>query len=129
MSTLLNKPRAKRIMEEEGLDGLLGASFENVFYLSNLWSENFFVLPHQTQVFAIVSRDKLTTLAVTHSMTQVTHLGDRVVMMHRGRVIHDFRDAEKRRLRVDDLLARFEEVRRAEQIDETAAEMLRQMYA
>ncbi|HEU4687794.1 MAG TPA: ATP-binding cassette domain-containing protein, partial [Vicinamibacterales bacterium] len=77
----------------------------------------------------IVSRDRLTTLAVTHSMTQVTHLGDRVVMMHRGRVLHDFRDAEKRRLRVDDLLARFEEVRRAEQIDETAAEMLRQMYA
>jgi putative ABC transport system ATP-binding protein len=77
----------------------------------------------------IVSRDRLTTLAVTHSMTQVTHLGDRVVMMHRGRVIHDFRDAEKRRLRVDDLLARFEEVRRAEQIDETAAEMLRHMYA
>jgi putative ABC transport system ATP-binding protein len=77
----------------------------------------------------IVSRDRLTTLAVTHSMPQVTHLGDRVVMMHRGRVIHDFRDAEKRRLRVDDLLARFEEVRRAEQIDETAAEMLRHMYA
>jgi putative ABC transport system ATP-binding protein len=50
-------------------------------------------------------------------------------MMHRGRVIHDFRGAEKRRLRVDDLLARFEEVRRAEQIDETAAELLRRMYA
>ena len=77
----------------------------------------------------IVSRDGLTTLAVTHSMAQATNLGDRLVMMHRGRVIHDFRDAEKQRLRVDDLLARFEEVRRAEQIDETAAEMLRQMYA
>ena len=76
----------------------------------------------------IVSRDGLTTLAVTHSMAQATHLGDRLVMMHRGRVIHDFRAAEKQRLRVDDLLARFEEVRRAEQIDETAAEMLRQMY-
>ena len=59
-------------------------------------------------------------------MAQATHLGDRLVMMHRGRVIHDFRAAEKQRLRVDDLLARFEEVRRAEQIDETAAEMLRQ---
>jgi len=59
MSTLLNKPRAQRIMEQEGLDGLLGASFENVLYLSNLWSENFFVLPRQTQVFAIVSRAKL----------------------------------------------------------------------
>ena len=77
----------------------------------------------------IVSRDRLTTLTVTHSMLQATNLGDRLVMMHRGRVIHDFRDAEKQRLRVDDLLARFEEVRRAEQIDETAAEMLRQMYA
>ena len=77
----------------------------------------------------IVSRDGLTTLAVTHSMAQATHLGDRLVMMHRGRVIHDFRGTEKQRLRVDDLLARFEEVRRAEQIDETAAEMLRQMYA
>ena len=76
----------------------------------------------------IVARDGLTTLAVTHSMAQATHLGDRLVMMHRGRVIHDFRAAEKQRLRVDDLLARFDEVRRAEQIDETAAEMLRQMY-
>ena len=77
----------------------------------------------------IVSRDQLTTLTVTHSMTQATHLGDRLVMMHRGRVIHDFRHAEKRRLRVEDLLARFEEVRRAEQLDETAAEMLQRMYA
>jgi Xaa-Pro dipeptidase len=59
MTTLLNKPRAQRIMEEEGIDGLLGASFENVLYLSNLWSENFFVLPRQTQVYAIVSREKL----------------------------------------------------------------------
>ena len=77
----------------------------------------------------IVSRDKLTTLAVTHSMTQVTHLGDRVLMMHRGSVLHDFSGAEKRRLRPDDLLARFESVRRAERLDESAAEMLRRMYA
>jgi putative ABC transport system ATP-binding protein len=49
-------------------------------------------------------------------------------MMHRGQIIHDLRGAEKRRARVDDLLARFEEVRRREQLDETAAEMLRQAY-
>jgi putative ABC transport system ATP-binding protein len=48
--------------------------------------------------------------------------------MHRGRIIHDFRGAEKRRLRVDDLLARFEEVRRGEQLDESAAELLRRAY-
>jgi putative ABC transport system ATP-binding protein len=76
----------------------------------------------------IVSRDKLTTLMVTHSMQQAASLGDRLVMMHRGRIIHDLGGAEKRRARVDDLLARFEDVRRREQLDETAAEMLRRAY-
>src|SRR6201988_2696363 len=76
----------------------------------------------------IVSREKLTTLMVTHSMQQAASLGDRLVMMHRGQIIHDLRGAEKRRARVDDLLARFEEVRRREQLDETAAEMLRRTY-
>lgn len=76
----------------------------------------------------VVSRDKLTTLMVTHSMHQATSLGDRLIMMHRGRVIHDFRGAEKRRLRIADLMSHFEEVRRAEQLDESAAEMLRAAY-
>jgi putative ABC transport system ATP-binding protein len=76
----------------------------------------------------VISREKLTTLMVTHSMHQAANLGDRVIMMHRGRMIFDFRGAEKRRLRMDDLLSRFEEVRRADQLDETAAEMLRQVY-
>lgn len=76
----------------------------------------------------IVRRDKLTTLMVTHSMQQATNLGDRLIMMHRGQIIQDFYGAEKRRIRVDDLLARFEEVRRAELLDESAAEMLRRAY-
>jgi putative tryptophan/tyrosine transport system ATP-binding protein len=76
----------------------------------------------------IVRRDKLTTLMVTHSMQQATNIGDRLIMMHRGQIIQDFQGAEKRRMRVDDLLARFEEVRRAELLDESAAEMLRRAY-
>jgi putative ABC transport system ATP-binding protein len=77
---------------------------------------------------AMIKRDQLTTLMVTHSMQQAAHLGDRLVMMDRGRVIHDFKGVEKRRLRPEDLLARFEDVRRANQLDETAAEMLRSSY-
>ena len=76
----------------------------------------------------VIARDKLTTLMVTHSMHQAASLGDRLIMMHRGQVIHDFQGAEKRRLRPDDLLARFEDVRRAEQLDESAAEMLAEQY-
>lgn len=76
----------------------------------------------------VVARDKLTTLMVTHSMQQATTLGDRLIMMHRGRVIYDFRGAEKRRMRIADLMSFFEEVRRAEQLDESAAEMIRAAY-
>jgi putative ABC transport system ATP-binding protein len=76
----------------------------------------------------VIARDRLTTLMVTHSMHQAASLGDRLIMMHRGQIIHDFQGAEKRRLRPDDLLARFEEVRRAEQLDESAAQMLAEQY-
>src|SRR5579862_9574796 len=52
----------------------------------------------------IVARDRLTTLMVTHSMAQASNLGDRLVMMNRGTVLHDFSGAEKQRLRANDLL-------------------------
>jgi putative ABC transport system ATP-binding protein len=65
---------------------------------------------------------------VTHSMQQAAGLGDRLIMMHRGKVIHDIRGAEKRRVRAVDLLDRFEELRRSELLDESAAEMLERMY-
>ena len=61
-------------------------------------------------------------------MHQAAHLGDRLIMMVRGRVLHDFSGAEKKRLHPEDLLSRFDEVRRAEQLDESATEMLRRMY-
>jgi putative ABC transport system ATP-binding protein len=76
----------------------------------------------------IVARDRLTTLMVTHSMQQASQLGDRLIMMHRGTVLHDFQGSEKQRLRAGDLLARFEDVRRADQLDESAAGMLRRLY-
>lgn len=76
----------------------------------------------------VIQRDKLTTLMVTHSMQQAVSLGDRIIMMHRGRVLHDFRGAEKQRLRAEDLIDRFDEIRRREQLDESAATMLGELY-
>jgi putative ABC transport system ATP-binding protein len=61
-------------------------------------------------------------------MQQAAHLGDRLIMMHQGRIIHDFRGAERRRLRSSDLLETFEKVRARDQLDESAAELLRQRY-
>jgi putative ABC transport system ATP-binding protein len=76
----------------------------------------------------IVREQRLTTLMVTHSMHQAANLGDRLIMMVRGEVRYDFRGAEKRRLRPEDLLARFEAVRRSEQLDESVAEVLARTY-
>ena len=76
----------------------------------------------------LISRDNLTTMMVTHSMQQAANLGSRLIMMHKGRIIRDFEGAEKQRIRVNDLLETFEEVRRIEQLDVSAAAMLAQSY-
>jgi putative ABC transport system ATP-binding protein len=76
----------------------------------------------------IVSQHHLTTLMVTHSMQQAATLGTRIVMMNQGRIHADYTGPEKRHIRAEDLVHRFEEIRRDEQLDVSAAEMLREMY-
>ena len=55
----------------------------------------------------IVETRQLTTLMVTHNMAQALACGNRLMMLHRGRVILDVSGEEKTGLAVDDLLARF----------------------
>jgi putative ABC transport system ATP-binding protein len=76
----------------------------------------------------IVSQHRLTTLMVTHSMQQAAALGHRIVMMNQGRVLADIGGADRRRIRAQDLVRRFEEIRKEEQLDVSAAEMLRDAY-
>ncbi len=76
----------------------------------------------------VIARERLTTIMVTHSMQQAARLGDRLLMMHRGKVLLDMRGDQKKRVRPEELLARFEEVRRSELLDESAAEMLERCY-
>lgn len=58
----------------------------------------------------IVERDHLTTLMITHNMKDAIRLGNRLIMMHEGRIIYDVSGEEKKKLKVSDLLAKFEEV-------------------
>jgi putative ABC transport system ATP-binding protein len=76
----------------------------------------------------VVRQQNLTTLMVTHSMAHATSLGDRLLMAHQGRMIYDVSGAAKKRLRPHDLLEKFEELRRSDQLDETAAGLLRDVY-
>lgn len=76
----------------------------------------------------IISRDNLTTMMVTHSMQQAVNLGDRIIMMHQGQVAFDFKGEEKKRLKVNDLLALFDELRRKDNIDPAVAALLEANY-
>ena len=58
----------------------------------------------------IVGEHHLTTLMVTHNMNDAIRLGNRLIMMHEGRIIYDVSGAEKAALTVADLLQKFEEV-------------------
>lgn len=55
----------------------------------------------------IISTQKLTALMVTHSMRHALALGDRTLMLHEGRIVLDVAGEERRRMTVDDLVARF----------------------
>lgn len=58
----------------------------------------------------IVKKDNLTTIMITHNMKDAIAHGNRLVMMHEGRIIYDVSGEEKKRLTVADLLHKFEEV-------------------
>ena len=58
----------------------------------------------------IVQRDRLTTLMITHNMRDAIAHGNRLIMMYEGRVAIDVSGEEKRKLTVEDLLAKFGQV-------------------
>ncbi len=58
----------------------------------------------------IVNRDHLTTLMITHNMKDAITHGNRLIMMMEGNIILDIRGEEKKKLTVEDLLHKFEEV-------------------
>ena len=57
----------------------------------------------------IVTRDQLTTLMITHNMRDALRYGNRLIMLHNGRVIIDVQGEEKKHLQIADLLEMFEQ--------------------
>ena len=55
----------------------------------------------------LVNQDKLTTLMITHNMRDAIEYADRLIMMYEGRIALDIQGEEKRKLTVEDLLAKF----------------------
>ena len=57
----------------------------------------------------IIEENQLTAMMVTHNMKDAIAHGNRLIMMHEGRIIYDVAGEEKKNLHVSDLLKKFEE--------------------
>ena len=55
----------------------------------------------------IVNEQELTALMVTHNMKDAIQIGNRLIMMHEGRIIYDVSGEDKKKLQVEDLLEKF----------------------
>lgn len=58
----------------------------------------------------IVTENKLTTLMITHNMRDAIKYGDRLIMMYGGKIIYDVKGEDKKKLTVEFLLNKFEEM-------------------
>lgn len=67
----------------------------------------------------VVAEQRLTTLMVTHNMAQALEVGNRLIMMHEGRIILDVAGEQKAAMTVDDLLAQFASIKDADISDRT----------
>jgi putative ABC transport system ATP-binding protein len=76
----------------------------------------------------LIRTEGLTTLMVTHSIPQAVALGNRVLIIHRGRIVESIGGARKRQLRVEELLHSFDRLRSADLVDQSTAEMVRRLY-
>ena len=56
----------------------------------------------------IIKREKMTTMMVTHNMEIALRYGNRLIMMHKGRIIVDLNQQQRSNLAVNDLVTAFE---------------------
>lgn len=57
----------------------------------------------------LTQENNITTLMITHNMKDAIKYGNRLIMMHDGKIIYEASGEEKKSLRVEDLLKKFEQ--------------------
>lgn len=70
---LLNRERANQVMDRHGLDGLVAAFRENIYYLSDYWGTMFLMSRNYT-LYALLPRDESAPAALIMPGTGVYHL-------------------------------------------------------
>lgn len=63
----------------------------------------------QELTFEFTQESNITTLMITHNMKDALKYGNRLIMMHEGKIIYEVEGEEKQALKVEDLLKKFEQ--------------------
>lgn len=66
----------------------------------------------------IVAKQNLTAMMVTHNMQDAIDVGNRLIMMYDGKIIYDVKGEDKKKLKVSDLLKKFEEASGSEFVND-----------
>ena len=61
----------------------------------------------------IVEKSNITTIMITHNMKDALNYGNRLIMMDQGKIIFDVSGEEKKKLKVEDLLLKFNQTKDA----------------
>ncbi len=67
----------------------------------------------------LVQREKMSTIMVTHNMEVALRHGNRLIMMHKGRIVVDMDQEQKADLTINDLVVAFERASGEEFVDDT----------
>jgi Xaa-Pro aminopeptidase len=77
---LLNRARANQVMDRHGLDGLVAAFPENIYYLSDYWGP-MFLMSRNYSLYALLPRDETAPAALIMPGSGVYHLEHRPTWM------------------------------------------------
>jgi putative ABC transport system ATP-binding protein len=67
----------------------------------------------------VVTREKMTTIMVTHNMELALRYGNRLIMMHKGRIVVDMNQEQRSDLTINDLVVAFERASGEEFVDDS----------
>lgn len=91
---IANMTNVDMLILDEHIAALDPKSSENVMNLTN----------------ELVTKNKLTTMMVTHNLRFAVDYGTRLVMMHEGNIVLDLKGQEKKDAKVEDLLEIFDKI-------------------
>jgi putative ABC transport system ATP-binding protein len=66
----------------------------------------------------VVKQEKMTAIMVTHNMEMALRHGNRLIMMHKGRIVVDMNQEQRADLSIQDLVVAFERASGEEFVDD-----------